>query len=111
MSSIGFTFISGTSMATGEKVTINVDFIESMQSFILDGEEHCFVNLVSGKQFKLVQTQSELKELIQKSMEEPRNINLHTYQAPLPGMDGWETYYSDIKRLTTAAKKNEAENG
>lgn len=79
MESFGFTLINGTNMATGEEVTINVDYIESIQSFFLDGEEHCFVNLVSGRQFKLVQTQSELKEMILKVMKEnPRNVSLNT---------------------------------
>ena len=75
----GFIYMYGTNMATGEEVTINVDYIESIQSFFLDGEEHCFVNLVSGRQFKLVQTQSELKEMILKVMKEnPRNVSLNT---------------------------------
>lgn len=79
MESFGFTLINGTNMATGEEITINVDYIESIQSFSLDGEEHCFVNLVSGRQFKLVQTQSELKEMILRVMKEnPRSIGIQT---------------------------------
>lgn len=64
----GFIFMYGTNMATGEKVMINVGYIESIQSFFLDGEEHCFVNLVSGRQFKCAESQETLEKEIKEAI-------------------------------------------
>lgn len=50
------TIIKITNMATGEKVILNTDYIVSLAPFELDGEKHCFINMLNGKQYKCVES-------------------------------------------------------
>ncbi len=71
----GFAFATATNMATGERFLLNIDYIESMQPFVLDGEEHCFINMVTGKQFKVVEKMEEVKGDIENVVNRPKIVN------------------------------------
>lgn len=45
-----------TNMTTGEKEYINPAYIVRVRPFFLDGKEHCFIDLVGGRQVKTAES-------------------------------------------------------
>ena len=49
-----------TNMATGEDEYINPCYIVRVRPFSLNGREHCFIDLVGGRQVKTVESLEEI---------------------------------------------------
>lgn len=49
-----------TNMATGEEEYINPAYIVRVRPFTLEGKEHCFIDIIDGKQVKTVESLEEL---------------------------------------------------
>ncbi len=50
-----------TSMADDKPVTIPLCMIKTFEGFVLNGKEHCFINLDNGRQIKAWESIKEIR--------------------------------------------------
>ena len=65
----GFTFVTGTNSVNGEKLTINLDYIESIEDAEVNEKKCTRINMISGKQYFFDIKHEDLLAMIKDNMQ------------------------------------------